>query len=89
MDGPTTVLEVKKLYPNIKVIMLSMPNDYSVISRMMEIGACSYLTKEAGSEMIYEAIKQVYEKFNGQVIDNGIGGFAAKYFKGSSEKIFY
>jgi DNA-binding NarL/FixJ family response regulator len=61
MDGLTTLPEIKKLYPNVKVIMLSMHNDHSVISKMMEIGANSYLTKESGSEMIYEAIRAVYE----------------------------
>ena len=61
MDGLTTLPEIKKLYPNVKVIMLSMHNDHSVISKMMEIGANSYLTKESGSEMIYEAIRGVYE----------------------------
>lgn len=61
MDGLTTLPEIKKLYPNVKVIMLSMHNDHSMISRMMEIGANSYLTKESGAEKIYEAIKQVYE----------------------------
>lgn len=62
MDGLTTLPEIKKLYPGVKVIMLSMHNDHSVISRMMEIGANSYLTKESGSEMIYEAIRGVYEQ---------------------------
>jgi DNA-binding NarL/FixJ family response regulator len=62
MDGLSTLPEIKKLYPNIKVIMLSMHNDHSVISKMMEIGANSYLTKESGSEMIYEAIRAVYEQ---------------------------
>jgi DNA-binding NarL/FixJ family response regulator len=61
MDGLQTLPEIKKLYPNIKVIMLSMHNDHSMISRMMEIGANSYLTKESGAEKIYEAVKQVYE----------------------------
>jgi DNA-binding NarL/FixJ family response regulator len=61
MDGLATLPEIKKLYPNVKVIMLSMHNDHSMISRMMEIGANSYLTKESGAEKIYEAIKQVYE----------------------------
>jgi DNA-binding NarL/FixJ family response regulator len=40
-----------------------MNNDHSIISRMMEIGANSYLTKEAGAEGIYEAIA-VYMKMN-------------------------
>ena len=62
MDGLTTLPEIKKLYPGVKVIMLSMHNDHSVISKMMEIGANSYLTKESGSEMIYEAIRAVYEQ---------------------------
>src|SRR5215203_332357 len=61
MDGLTTLPEIKRLYPEVKVIMLSMHNDHSVITRMMEIGANSYLTKESGAEKIYEAIKQVYE----------------------------
>src|SRR4029077_8181800 len=61
MDRMSTLPKVKKLFPGVKVIMLSMHNDHSVISKMMEIGANSYLTKESGSEMIYEAIKGVYE----------------------------
>lgn len=61
MDGLATLPEIKKLYPDIKVIMLSMHNDHSMISRMMEIGANSYLTKESGADKIYEAVKSVYE----------------------------
>src|SRR6188768_144167 len=62
MDGLTTLPEIKRLYPDVKVIMLSMHNDHSVISRMMEIGANSYLTKESGAEMIYDAIKAVFQE---------------------------
>ena len=62
MDGLTALPEIKKLYPDIKVIMLSMHNDHSVITRMMEIGANSYLTKDSDSEVIYQAIKTCYEQ---------------------------
>jgi DNA-binding NarL/FixJ family response regulator len=62
MDGLTTLPEIKKLYPDLKVIMLSMHNDHSMITRMMEIGANSYLTKESDSETIYQAIKTCYEQ---------------------------
>ena len=58
MDGP----EIKKLYPDVKVIMLSMHNDHSMITKMMEIGANSYLTKESDSETIYQAIRTCYEQ---------------------------
>src|SRR6476469_4454847 len=62
MDGLATLPEIKKLYPGIKVIMLSMHNDHSMITRMMEIGANSYLTKESDSETIYQAIKTCFEQ---------------------------
>jgi DNA-binding NarL/FixJ family response regulator len=62
MDGITTLPEIRKLYPNIKVIILSMHNDHSMISKLMEIGANSYLTKNTDSENIYNAIKTCYEQ---------------------------
>src|ERR671913_2157956 len=62
MDGLTTLPEIKRLYPEVKVIMLSMHNDHSMITRMMEIGANSYLTKESDSETIYQAIRTCYEQ---------------------------
>src|SRR5450631_4413136 len=62
MDGITTLPEIRKLYPQIKVIILSMHNDHSMISKLMEIGANSYLTKNSDSETIYNAIKTCYEQ---------------------------
>lgn len=62
MDGITTLPEIKKLYPHIKVIMLTMHNDHSMISKLMELGANSYLTKNSDSEIIHEAVKTVHEQ---------------------------
>jgi DNA-binding NarL/FixJ family response regulator len=62
MDGITTLPEVKKLYPNIKIIMLTMMDDHSMITKLMELGANSYLTKTSDSEIIYEAIKTCHEQ---------------------------
>jgi DNA-binding NarL/FixJ family response regulator len=62
MDGIATLPEVRKLYPQVKVIILSMHNDHSMISKLMEIGANSYLTKNSDSETIYNAIKTCYEQ---------------------------
>jgi hypothetical protein len=62
MDGISTLPEIKKLYPEIKVIMLTMHNDHSMISKLMELGANSYLTKNSDSEVIYEAVKTVHEQ---------------------------
>src|SRR6476660_9974600 len=62
MDGIQTLPEIRKLYPTVKVIILSMHNDHSMISKLMEIGANSYLTKNSDSETIYQAIKTCYEQ---------------------------
>jgi DNA-binding NarL/FixJ family response regulator len=62
MDGITALPEIRKLYPQVKVIILSMHNDHSMISKLMEIGANSYLTKNSDSENIYNAIKTCYEQ---------------------------
>ena len=62
MDGIQTLPEIRKVRPNAKVIMLSMYNDQSMVSKLMEIGANSYLAKNSDSEMIYQAIKTCYEQ---------------------------
>jgi DNA-binding NarL/FixJ family response regulator len=62
MDGIQTLPEIRKMYPHVKVIILSMHNDHSMISKLMEIGANSYLTKNSDSETIYQAIKTCYEQ---------------------------
>lgn len=60
MDGITTLPEIRKLYPDIRIIMLTMHNDHSMISKLMELGANAYLTKNSDSEVIYDAIYACY-----------------------------
>jgi len=62
MDGIAALSEIKRLYPAIKVIMLTMMDDHSMITKLMELGANSYLTKTSDSEIIYEAIKTCHEQ---------------------------
>lgn len=62
MDGIASLPEVKKVLPDTKIIMLTMNDDVSMISKLMEIGANSYLTKDSDSETIYEAIKTVHDR---------------------------
>lgn len=61
MDGITTLPELKKFYPHIKVIVLSMVDDQSMITKLMELGANSYLAKTSDPEIIYEAIQTCHE----------------------------
>ena len=62
LDGITALPEIKKNYPATRVIMLTMMDDHSMIMKLMELGANSYLTKTSDSEVIYEAIKTCYEQ---------------------------
>ena len=62
MDGIGALPEIKKNWPHIKVIMLTMMDDHSMITKLMELGANSYLSKTSDSEIIYEAIKTCYEQ---------------------------
>ena len=62
MDGIGALPEIKKNWPNIKVIMLTMMDDHSMITKLMELGANSYLSKTSDSEIIYEAIRTCFEQ---------------------------
>lgn len=61
MDGIATLPEIKKLYPQIKIIVLTLLDDQSVITKLMELGANSYLVKTSDADVIYEAIISCYE----------------------------
>jgi DNA-binding NarL/FixJ family response regulator len=60
MDGIESLTKIKSEYPDIKVIIVSMHNNASMISKMIALGANSYLTKGDTPDVIYEAIKKVY-----------------------------
>lgn len=62
MDGMAALPEVKRLFPHIKVIILSFMDDQSMITKVMELGANAYLPKTSDPEIIYEAIQTCFEK---------------------------
>ncbi len=74
MDGITALPEIKKNWPNIKVIMLTMLEDHSMITKLMELGANSYLSKTSDIEIIYEAIKTCFaqEYFFNSLTNNAL-----------------
>ena len=61
MDGVTTLPQLRKLYPGIKVIIFSMHNDTETVSKLLEGGAHSYLQKDSDPETIYSTIKSCYK----------------------------
>jgi len=62
MDGMKALPEIRNLYPGIKVIMLTMLEDQSMVVKLMGLGANSYLTKTSDADVIYQTIKTCHEQ---------------------------
>ncbi len=60
MDGIVCAQEIRKLYPDIKVLALSMMNDNQFIKQMLAAGALGYILKNSGEEEIKKALRKVY-----------------------------
>jgi len=61
MDGATALKTIKKKYPAIKVLFLTMHNDEQLIAHVLKQGANGYLLKNAEPEMVHQAILAVVE----------------------------
>jgi DNA-binding NarL/FixJ family response regulator len=62
MDGYEATAWLKKSYPNIKVLALSMFEDDLAVIKMIRSGACGYVLKESKPRELLEAIKTIYTK---------------------------
>lgn len=69
-NGLDTLKILKKIYSNIKVVMLTVENDRKTIMEAIDIGADAYILKESAGTEIVRAIRSVYigEKY----IDNSL-----------------
>jgi two-component system nitrate/nitrite response regulator NarL len=61
MDGLTLTKQIKTLYPETKVIALSMHGDTTHINEMIEAGVSGYIYKNASNKELIEALNKVYE----------------------------
>jgi DNA-binding NarL/FixJ family response regulator len=61
MDGITATFEIKKLYPDVRIIGMSQHDDQRRIKQMIKNGASAYLLKISGSDIIFAAIDAVLE----------------------------
>lgn len=62
MDGVAALKELKKLYPEIKVVMLTLLDNHTVVTKLMELGANGFLVKTSDADIIYEAIKTCFRQ---------------------------
>ena len=59
IDGIDTCREIKTAHPGIKVIMLSMYDDFEYVHRALQAGADGYLLKKVVSSELIDAIHKV------------------------------
>ena len=64
MDGLSALKEIKRLYPRLKVLMLSMLKDYEHFKNARIHGASGYLAKDDAGDELITAIKSVLKGKN-------------------------
>lgn len=60
-NGIELCVQLKKLYPYLKILGLSNFNERSVIVRMLNNGASGYLVKSESVQVVEQAIRHIYE----------------------------
>lgn len=60
MNGVVTTGEIKALYPDVKVLILTTFDDSDYILSALNNGACGYLLKDIGAPALIDAIKNAY-----------------------------
>ena len=61
MDGIQATRVIKKEYPNIKVLALSMFDQHEAVRQMVDAGVSGYVLKNSSLEHLLEAIEKVHQ----------------------------
>lgn len=87
MTGIEATLKAIEIYPDIKIIALSMYGDEDYYTRMIEAGARGFIVKNAGVNELESAILQVTEGknyFSQEILASILAGITRKRQAGSS-----
>lgn len=58
MDGIEATFKIKEQYPQIKVVVLSMFDQYTTIQQALKAGADAYVLKNSGLKTLVLAVEQ-------------------------------
>jgi DNA-binding NarL/FixJ family response regulator len=93
MDGLELTKRVKKTYPHIQIMGLSMHKEEKVIRKMLKNGALGYILKNAEKDEMLEGIRSIYanevylDKKTYQVIIKGATGQVQRTHQTGSRSI--
>lgn len=59
MDGMETTLQLKKIYPDCQILVLTVHADKQYFMKMLSVGASGYITKQAAADELIAAIQAV------------------------------
>ena len=81
MDGILATKQIKKAYPHIKVLALTMFDQPDAIKQMLDAGASGYILKNSGIKMLSKAIRSIVKGatfFDPNVATNFMQDYAEK-----------
>ncbi|MEM6359690.1 MAG: response regulator transcription factor [Bacteroidota bacterium] len=90
MDGIETTRYLIKDHPDLKIIALTMHNDYQHIKAMMDAGASGYLLKNCDEKELKRAISSVMEDdvyYSKEVAQTVMNNLARKKAKSRSDEL--
>lgn len=61
LSGIEMTKKLKEIYPDIKIIALTMHDDISIITKMIKAGSSGYVLKKTNMYEVIDAIRTVYE----------------------------
>lgn len=85
IDGIETTIRLKKINPNIKVLILTMHEEISFIRNIVEAGANGYILKNKGKEELLSAIYNInngIDYFSDEVTKIIISSLKSQYITG-------
>ena len=59
MDGVEATREAIKLYPDLKILVLSMHNDEEFYSSMIDLGVKGFILKESDTQEVIKAVDEI------------------------------
>lgn len=81
MDGLECCRMVREQYPEVKVLVLSMMRELSLVKAMLKLGASGFLLKNAGKEEVLDAIQKVVsgkQAFSNEILESLMETFSNK-----------